>query len=205
MLHHVIGKGTITQKLCHLTTEIDKPPAYLEVVRRIVIYTECVTGHVEFFAQFTLRAVHHKRSVARCIQSEYPSLLSVLFCSLVRCFPCRFRQTVKLFFIQDVQRIGLVLLQQVLRELQRKHGGLFREPAQTVFPCLIQQCTAAYETVVAVLQQPVLLRCQLTMVLVYIFDTLEQLGVQADIVAMPGEYRAHLLSQSIHLIIGFGT
>ena len=43
------------------------------------------------------------------------------------------------------------------------------------------------------------------MVLVYIFDTLEQLGVQADIVAMPGEYRAHLLSQSIHLIIGFGT
>ena len=114
MLHHVIGKGTITQKLCHLTTEIDKPPAYLEVVRRIVIYTECVTGHVEFFAQFTLRAVHHKRSVARCIQSEYPSLLSVLFCSLVRRFPCRVGQTVKLSFIQDVQRIGLVLLQQVL-------------------------------------------------------------------------------------------
>ena len=103
-----------------------------------------------------------------------------------------------------MQRKSLVLFQQILRELQTEHRSLLGQLAQTLLTGSIQQGTTTYKTIVAVVEQHLLLRCQLPMMPVYVLDTLEQFLVQADIIGMLRQDRTHLLCQCIHLIVCLG-
>ena len=104
-----------------------------------------------------------------------------------------------------MQRERLILLQQVLRELQRKQTCLLREVAQTFLAFVVEQRTATHEAVVAVVEQHLLLGSQLAMVFVHVFDALEEALVQLHVVGVLCEYRAHLLRQSVEFVAGLGT
>ena len=73
--------------------------------------------------------------------------------------------------------------------------------AQTLLAGGIEQRTAPHETVVAVVEQHLLLRRQFAVMAVHILDTFEQLFVQTDIIRMFRQDRTHLLRQGIHLIV----
>ena len=96
----------------------------------------------------------------------------------------------------------LVFLQEVLRELQSEYRGFLRELAQTFLACCIEQGTAAHETVVTVVEQHLLLRRQLAVMTVYVFDALKKPFVETDIVGVLRQDGTHLLCQSIHLVGG---
>ena len=53
------------------------------------------------------------------VEREYPTFFLAFASCLCSSFACRFGQTVKVFFVGDVQLECLVLLQQVLGELKR--------------------------------------------------------------------------------------
>ena len=98
----------------------------------------------------------------------------------------------------------LVLLQQVLRELQSQHRCLLSQLAQALFASSIQQCTATHKSVVAVVQQHLLLGRQLAVMQVHVLNAFKQFLVQTYIVGMLGQYRTHLLCQRIHIVVGLG-
>ena len=104
-----------------------------------------------------------------------------------------------------MQGEGFVLLKQVLRELQRQDAGLLGKLAQLLLACLVEQGTTTHKTVVAVVKQHPLLRCQLAVVTMHILDTLKQLLVQSYVIGMLRQYGLHLLSQSVHLVVGLST
>ena len=101
-----------------------------------------------------------------------------------------------------MERKGLVLLQQVLRELQTEHRGLFRQLAQPFFSGSIEQGPAPHKTIVAVVEQHFLLWCQLPMMTVHILDAFKEFLIETDIIRMFGQDGTHLLGQGIHLVVG---
>ena len=124
-------------------------------------------------------------------------------------FPCqgcslagRLRQSVQQCLVGDVQRESLLFLQQVLRELQTEHRGFLCQLAQALFACFVEQGSRAHKALVAVVEQPFLLGCQLAMVQVYLADALEQPWVQPYVVGVLCQYGLHLLRQGVHLVIG---
>ena len=102
-----------------------------------------------------------------------------------------------------MQLKSLVLLEQILRELQREHRGFFGQLAQTFLACIVEQSTATYESLVAVVEQPFLLRCQLAMMQMHLTDTLKQAGIEAHVVGVLCQNGLQLLCQRIHLVVGF--
>ena len=164
-----------------------------------------VARHIELAAQLALSGVGHKGRVARVVECEEPALLTSLFCCESSRLACRLWQSVELCLVGYVQRERLVLLQQVLRELQREQTCLFREVAQALLTLVVEQRTATHEAVVAVVEQHLLLGSQLAVVLVHVLDALEETLVQLHVVGVLCEYWAHLLRQSVELIISLGA
>ena len=95
---------------------------------------------------------------------------------------------------------SLVLLQQVLRELKSEYRGFFRKLTQTFLARCIEQGTTAHKTVVTVVEEHLLLGCQLTVMTVYVFDAFKEAFVQTDIVGVLRQNGTHLLCQSVHLV-----
>ena len=205
MHEHVVGVCLVAQQLRYLAAQVYEALAYLEVVLCVVVCALGVARHVELAAQLALSGVGHERRVARIVEREEPALLLCLLSSESRRFACRFGQSVELCFVCNVQRERLVLLQQVLRELQREQTCLLREVAQALLSLVVEQRTAAHETVVAVVEQHLLLGGQLAMVLVYVLDALEETLVKLHVVGVLCEYRTHLLRQSIQLVASLGA
>ena len=205
MFQHIVGIGAETQQLSHFAPQIDDTLTDLKVVLGIVVNTYRVPGHVHLLAEITLRTVGHERTIAGGIESKYPSihfsLLSCQGCCLTSCF----RQTVQLFLISDMQDERLVLFQQVLRELQREHRSLFGELTQFLLSLLIEQGTTSHKTIVAVVEQHLLLGCELTVMTMYILNAFKQFLVQSDIVGMLCQDGLYLLCQRIHLIVRLST
>ena len=106
--------------------------------------------------------------------------------------------------VGDVQRVGLLLLQEVLRELQPQHRSLLRQLSQPLLALGIEQRTAAHETVVAVVEQHLFLCRQLAMVAVHVLDALKQPLVQPYVVGMLGQDGRHLLRQGVHVVVRLG-
>ena len=69
---------------------------------------------------------------------------------------------------------------------------------------VVEQRATAHKAIVRLLQQHLLFGCQLAMMLVNMFHTLEQLLVQHYVVRMLGEDGTELLRQLVQLVIGFG-
>ena len=204
-LQHVVGISLVSQQLCYLAAQVNQSFANRQVVFLVVVRTHGVARHVELFSQLPLRGIGHEGRVGGHIQGEHPSLLS----HLLRCqgggFTGCLRQSVQLCLVGDVQVECLVLLQQVLRELQAQHGGLLRQFPQFLFSCLVEQGTATYESLVAVVEQHLLLGSQLAVVQVYLADSLKQAWVQPYIVGMLCQDGLYLLCQRIHLVVGLST
>ena len=114
VFHHVIGVSIIAQELCHLSAKVDKTLTNLKVIRVIVLYAECVMRHIEFLTQLPPCAIHKERTVTGGIQGEHPTLHSAFFGSLLCCFTCGIRQSIKVFLVSNVQCIRLILLQKIL-------------------------------------------------------------------------------------------
>ena len=167
--------------------------------------THRIASHIHLLAQFSLCRVGHEGRVAGEIQCEYPSLQSLLLGCQGCCFAGCLRESVELCLVGDVQLEGLILLQQVLRELQGEHGSLLRQLAQPGLSCFVEQGTRAHKPLVAVVEEHLLLWRQLTMMQVYLADALKELGVQSYVVGVLCQDGLHLLCQRIHLVIGLCT
>ena len=164
--------------------------------------THRVSGHVELLSQFTASRVGHERAVRRRIERNHPTLASVFLCRHGRSFASRLGQPVKVVFIGQVQLKRLVLLQYILRELQRQQAGLLCKLSQLGFPVLVKQRAAAHKSVVAVVEQPLFLRRQFAVMLIHLFRAFKKLPVQRNVVGMFREQGAHLLSQLVQLVVG---
>ena len=173
MLQHIVGIGLMSKKLSQFAAQVYKPFTNLDIILRIVVDTLRILRHIHLTTEFTLGAVCHKRRIRGKVEREYPAILLLfLRCkssSLTSCF----RQTVKLGFIRNMQSESLILLQQVLRKLQAKHRCLFRQLSKPFLASGIEQSSAAYEAIITVVEQHLLLRCQLTMMTMYILNTFE--------------------------------
>ena len=101
-----------------------------------------------------------------------------------------------------MQGEGFVFFQEVLRELESEHGNLFCQLTEALLTSSIEQGTITYKTVVAVVEQHLLLRRQLTVVTMHIFDALKEFLIETDIIGMFRQNRTHLLRQGIHLVVG---
>ena len=84
-----------------------------------------VARHIHLLAQFTLGTVGDEWGVARIVECENPTLFASFLCRLSGSLAGGLRQAIELCLIGDVQFVGLVFLQEVLRELQGKDAGLF--------------------------------------------------------------------------------
>ena len=163
--------------------------------------THGVAGHVHLFSQLPLCSVCHERRVGGIVEREHPTLLALLLGSQCCRFAGRLGQSVQQGLVGDVQRVGLVFLQQVLRELQREHRGLLRQLAQPFLASLVEQCTGAYESLVAVVQQLFLLGSQSAVVQMHVAYPLKQPWVQPYVVGVLRQDGLHLLSQCVHLVV----
>ena len=202
---HIVGIGIISQQLCHLAAQIDQPFAYLQIVLLVVVGTYGHVGHIHLTTQVAPVGIGHEGRIAGEVEREHPTLLVLLGSSLGGSLTLCVGQSAQLCFVGDVQLICLVLLQQVLRELQREHAGFFGQPAQLLLVLVTEQGTAAHKSVVRGLQQHTLLGRELTMVLIDILDALKETTVERHVVGVLGEYGIELLGQGVHLITGLGT
>ena len=100
-----------------------------------------------------------------------------------------------------MEREGLVLFQQVLRELQRQDRCLLGQLTQPLLTVRIEQGTTTHKAVIAVVEQHLLLGRKLTVMAVNIFDAFKQPFVQADVIGMLCQQRTHLLCQLVHGVI----
>ena len=187
MFEHIVGVSVETQELGYLSPKIDDALANRQIVLRVVVDAFGVACHVHFFAQFTLCGICHKRRETGEIECEHPSFQTFLLGGECRRFARRFGQSVEVVLVGYVQLIGLVLLEQVLRELQREHPSLFGELSQTLLTLIVEQRSASDEAVIAVFEQHRLLGSERAVVLIYIFDALKQFPVQPHIVGVFGE------------------
>ena len=204
MTEHVVGICLIAKQLGNLTTEVDQALADIEVVFAIVVNALGIVGHIHLATQFTLGAIGHERRIAGTVEREHPTLKTVFLSRLGSSLAGGIRQSVELCLVGDVQGVSLLFLQQVLRELQREHGGLLCELAQTFLACSVEQSTAAHETVVAVVEKHLLLRRQATVMAMNVLDAFEEAFVETKVIGMLRQNGAHLLCQRIHIVIGLG-
>ena len=168
--------------------------------------TDGISRHVHLLAEFALGGVGHERRVAREVEGEDPSLFVLLLCIMGSGCDGGLWESVELILIGDMQGVSLVFLQQILRELEGEHACLLGELAQLLLAFLIEQGTAAHESVVAGVEEHLFLGIELTVwMIVNELDALEELLVQGDIVGMLGENRTQFLCQFFHLIAGFCT
>ena len=202
VFQHIVCVSLMSQQLRQFTTQVDEPFAYLKIVLSIVVRTLGILRHIHLTAQVALGAVSHKRRIRGEVECEHPAFLLLLLRSKSRCLTGCLRQSIKLSLIRDMQSEGFILLQQILGELQSQHRSFLRELSQTLLTRSIKQGTAAHKTVVTVVEQHLLFWRQLTVVTMYILDTLKQLFIQADVIGMLRQYRTHLLCQGIHLVVG---
>ena len=205
MFQHVVGIGFESQQLGHLPAQVHQSLADGQVVFAVIVNALGILCHVEFFPQRAVFGIGHERGIARKVKREHPALLSLLFrsqsCRLFR----RFGQAFQPILVCYVQFVGFVFFQQVLRKLQRQYAGFFCQLPQLLFVSLVQQCTTPDKTVIACFEQHLLFRSQCPMVLIYIFNTCEQLFIQTDVVGMFGKNRTHFLGQRIQLVVGLRT
>ena len=202
ILQHIVGIGLEAQQLCYLPAQVHQSLANLQVVVLVLMNTLRIIRHIHLAAQFTLRAVGHKGRIRRRVEREHPTFQSALAGLHSGSLTCRVGQSVELCLVGDMQGEGFVLLQQVLRELQRQHRGLLGQLSQALLACLVEQCTATHKAVVAVVQQAFLLGSQLTVMAVHVLDALKESRVQSDVVGMLRQYGLYLLSQCVHLVVG---
>ena len=204
-LEHVVGIGLAAQQLRNLPAQVDESFADFNVVFRVVVRTLSVLGHIHPAAQLPLGRVGHEGRVAWEVECEHPSLLVLLLGRVRRSLNGRVGQSLKVAFIGYVERKRLVLLEQVLRKLQRQHTGFLRELAQPLLALVVEQGSTAHEAVIAVVEQLLLLGGELAVVTVYGLYALKQLFVEPHIVGVLGQYGLHLLCQSVHLVVGLRT
>ena len=164
-----------------------------------------VARHVHLPAQFPVGGVCHERTVAGIVEREHPSVKSLFLRRQGSGLSGRVGQSFELFLVGYVQFVGLVLLQQVLRELQRQHSGLLRQFAQALLSLVIEQGAAAHEAVVTVVKQAFLLGSEFPVVAVHGLDALEKALVQSHVVGVLCQYRLHFLRQCVKLVAGFGA
>ena len=212
-LQYVVGIGLITQQLGDFATQVDETLANGEVVLAIVMGTHGVACHIHLLAQIPLCGVRHKRQVGRRVEGKEPALLAVAIGILDMSFLPRqgccltggIGEPVKLSLVSDFECVGLVFLQQVLRELQREHRGLFRQLTQTFLTGFVEQGTATHKSFVAVFEKHLLLGSQLTMMQVYLTDAFKEFRIQPHVIGVLRQDGLYLLRQSIHLVVGLGT
>ena len=201
VLQHVVGVGLAAQQLGRLAAQVNKSLADIEVVLRVVVNTHRVARHVHLLAQLTLCRVCHERRVRGHVECKHPALQTALLRRLCSRLARRLGQSVELGLVGQVQRISLLLLQQVLLELQPQHRSLLRQLAQPLLSRLVEQGAATHEPVVARVEQHLLLGRQPAVVAVYVLDAFKQPLVQADVVGMLRQNRRHLLRQRVHVVV----
>ena len=201
VFQHVVGVCPESQKLCDFPSQIHYTFAYFDVVLRVVMGAYLVALHIHLLPEAAPCGIGHERAVAREIQCEHPSLHSVFLGSSGSSLARRFGQSVEVLLVGDVQLERLVLLEQVLRELQREHARLFGQPAQLLLVLVVEQRSAPHESVVAVVEQPLFLGCQSPVVVVYGLDSLEEFLVEPHVVGVFRQDWLYLLRQGIHLVI----
>ncbi len=114
----------------------------------------------------------------------------------------RVGQSFQIALVGNVKRERLVLLEQVLRELQRQHPGLLRKFAQPLLSLIVEQRSTAHKAVIAVVKQLLLLGSELAVVAVHGLYSFKQLFIEPHVVGVLGQYGLHLLRQSVHLVVG---
>ena len=164
-----------------------------------------VRGHVHLAAQLTAGGVFHKRSHARGIQGEHPSLQSALLGLKGSGLAHALRQTVQVFLLSQVQGVGLTVLAQVLRELQTNHAAFLVHLAQKGLAFLVEEGTALHESLIYVVEEHLLLGGEAAVVKMHILDALKEGLVQGHVVGVLGEQRLNLLGKGVHLVRRLGT
>ena len=205
VFHHIVGIASESQQLCNLAPEVDEPFADVDVVGIVVVGADGVFGHIHLFSQLPSVRVGHEGRIAGEIEREHPSLLSRLPCGLCGCFDGGVGQSGQVFPVGEMQLEVLVLLEQVLRELQREHAGLLREFSQFLLVLVVEQGSASGEPFKLHLQQPLFLLGEIAVMVVYIFDFLKEPFVQPYVVGVLGQDGLHLLCQGVHLVVGLGA
>ena len=204
VLQHVVGVVLVAHQLGYLAAHVNEPLANIEVVLRIVVNAHRVARHIHLAAQGALTRVSHERRVRRHVERKHPALQPALLSSQCRSLASRLGQPVELLLLGQVQRVGLLLLQQVLLELQCQHRSLLRQLAQALLAGIVEQRTAAHEPVVARVEQHLLLRRQPAVAVVHCLDAFKQPRVQPNVVGMLRQNRRHLLRQRVHLVVRLG-
>ena len=202
---HVVGVSLVSKQLRNLASEVYEPFAYPAVVLAVAVACHGVLGHIHLSAQFSLGGICHEWVVAREVKREHPSFLFLLLCCLCGSLACRFWQSVELLLVGDVQLESLVFLQHVLRELQREHPGFLCQLSELFLALVVQQCTAAHQSLVCVFKQDLFLWREAAVVAVYVFDSLEKHRVESHIVGMLCQHGLYFLCQCVHLVVGFGA
>ena len=181
---HIVCIRLVAHQLGYLPAQVYDALAYFQVVLLIVVRTLCHTRHVHLLSQVALGRVGHEGRVGGHVQCEHPSLFAHILCRQCRSLACRFWQSVQLSLVGDVQGERLLLLQQVLRKLQAQHRGFLRQLAQSFLASFVQKGTCAHESLVAIVQQHLLLVSQPAVVKVHLAYTLEKSGLQTDVVGV---------------------
>ena len=167
--------------------------------------TLCVLGHIHLATKFATGAIGHEGRIRGEVEREHPTLLALCLSLGGSSLASRIGQSVEIGLVCDMQGIGLVFLEQVLRELQTQHASLLSELTQAFLSFLVEQGTTAHKAVVTVVEQALLLLRQQTMVTVYVLHTPKEFFVEAHIIGMLREDGLHLLCQGVHLVVGLGT
>ena len=205
VLEHIVGEGVVAEELRHLAANVDDAAADVDVVGIVVVGALGVAGHIELAPQVAVVGVDEEGGVAGVVEGEHPSVEVALLGGLRCGIDGRLGQSAELGAVGEVEGVGLVLLQQVLRELQREHRGVLGELAQLGLAVVVEQCAAAYEGVVFLVEEHLFLGGEVAVMVVDGLYAGEELRVEDDVVLVLGEDGAELLGESLHLGRGVGA
>ena len=139
------------------------------------------------------------------MERKEPALLARLPGRLCRCLQGRVGQSLEFLGRGDMEREFVGVLELVLLELQRQHAQFLHELAEAHLLVLRERSPVALETLIEVVQQPLILHVKAQALVLDSLDALEVAFVEHDVLGVLREQGLHLLCQRIHLVVGMGT
>ena len=170
----------------------------LPIVGLTAVGGELGVSTVELLAELTTLGKLHERRPARALEIECPGSLVVLIFGHDHCCAAhRLGETGKVCLILDQQGDGVHLLEQVFAKLGGEGRKLEVDLAQARLGLLIEVGATSHEVLVGLVEQAVLLGCELEIVaaVIHSLHPLEELFVEQDVVLVVREAGVDLPGQ----------
>ena len=190
--HHIGRIGGVAQQVGLLRTQADEVVDELFVIVLVTVVATVQIGLVELLAQRPLRRIGQERDEAGLVEREDPLAAAAQLVGLLAGGIAHTgRESVEVGLVRNLEREVVVLGQQIVAETDCHARQLLVDLLQPLLLLPFEQCAAAHETVVGLLQQPALLGIEPERLapVIDLLDTGKQRLVEQDAVGMGREHR----------------